>query len=331
MKLTDKIKTVKIKTLMGGFLVILAVAGIRELGVKQTLPQLVIAVISAGFLDFGILFVKKRNLIFPSSAIISGLIISLVLKPGTQPAVAVFAASVAILSKHIIKLDNRHIFNPANFGLLVTVLIFNTYLSWWGGVSTWPVVAMGLLIGIRYRRLHLLFSFFITGITVMGIHSLVRGIPLKNSLFMLNYFFLFVMVVEPKTSPVKKGGRIIYGVLAALFSTGFLVFDRAGGNYWVAGLAGANILVPAINRLTLPKSTAGRVEDTKRNVKICAEYCGSCPSFPDDGGGILYCARGKSSVDAGSIGKKGCMCPDCEVQKDSGSTGTYYCIYKKSK
>ncbi|MFW6134854.1 MAG: DUF2769 domain-containing protein [Elusimicrobiota bacterium] len=66
-----------------------------------------------------------------------------------------------------------------------------------------------------------------------------------------------------------------------------------------------------------------RVEDTKENEAICAQYCGTCPTYQQLNGGMLFCARGKADSEAE---QKGCNCPACEVQKNYGCTGSYYCL-----
>jgi aldose sugar dehydrogenase len=60
------------------------------------------------------------------------------------------------------------------------------------------------------------------------------------------------------------------------------------------------------------------VPDTAENMARC--ICGSCPSFPGDGG--FYCAKGKSSHD---VERKGCNCGDCENFKAFSLTKGYYC------
>lgn len=65
------------------------------------------------------------------------------------------------------------------------------------------------------------------------------------------------------------------------------------------------------------------VEDTKENFDICMQYCGSCLTYPGVEGEALYCARGKSSVQAQ---KKGCNCGVCDVQRKYGCKNIYHCI-----
>jgi hypothetical protein len=64
------------------------------------------------------------------------------------------------------------------------------------------------------------------------------------------------------------------------------------------------------------------------NMRKC--ICSKCPSFPGRLMEIiqltmpgLYCATGRSRS---NIEKRGCMCGNCRVQKESGLRGAYYCI-----
>ena len=60
------------------------------------------------------------------------------------------------------------------------------------------------------------------------------------------------------------------------------------------------------------------VPDTQQHMQRC--ICGSCPSFPGDGG--FYCAKGKSSNE---VDRKGCKCTECGNLKEFGLTKGYYC------
>ena len=60
------------------------------------------------------------------------------------------------------------------------------------------------------------------------------------------------------------------------------------------------------------------VPNTEVNVARC--ICGTCPSYPGDGG--FYCARSKSTEE---VQRRGCVCGDCENFKEYGLTKGYYC------
>lgn len=64
------------------------------------------------------------------------------------------------------------------------------------------------------------------------------------------------------------------------------------------------------------------VEDNEENEKICKQYCGDCPSYPQDSNEWLFCARGKSGK---GIERGGCLCPGCDLFEKYDLTTTYYC------
>lgn len=71
------------------------------------------------------------------------------------------------------------------------------------------------------------------------------------------------------------------------------------------------------------------VEDTKENLSICMEYCGTCPSLPFPPQPFLYCARGKASE---GVTREGCKCPQCPVFKNNNLQGQdpYFCEHGKA-
>ncbi len=59
------------------------------------------------------------------------------------------------------------------------------------------------------------------------------------------------------------------------------------------------------------------------NKKICATFCGNCPSYSGTGETeLLFCSTGKT----GKITEeKGCLCGGCPVTPKMGLRWSYYC------
>jgi len=204
-----------------------------------------ICLIACG-LDFIMIFLTKRRAAFPLSALVSGLIISALLAPG---GLFYLAPVVAVFSKYLIRLKNRHIFNPAGFGLLAANVFWGLPLIWWFDLS-WPItVIFGLFAVYRVKKLSLVVSFISAAFTLSLIYSALKHQPLMSNLGMINLFFIFFMLIEPKTSPAYLKGKLIYGSVVALFALlamGFLVrYD-----FLVTALIAGNI----INALILRKA-----------------------------------------------------------------------------
>ena len=170
----------------------------------------------------------------PKSAIVSGLIIGLLIEPSALTLAALtpvlLAPVLAILLKHIIRIKGDHIFNPANLGLLVTLLILGSTasLSWWGASPSWLVPLFGLFIMYRLKRLNPAAGFLILYIVLFLLLDLSAGKLSANSFNQFYsgtfFFFGFIMVQEPVTAPRGKKARLVFGVLAALFAFVFTFY-----------------------------------------------------------------------------------------------------------
>ena len=230
---------------MAGLLIVLAIIGIIQIGYKSVCLQIILAILSSLALDFFIHYRKTKKSIFPSSAFITGLIIALVLSPQTKWYICVFASIIAIFSKHIIRYKKNHIFNPANLGLLSVMLVFPVYPSWWGQSFCPLIIIMGLFISFKMKRLGLPLIFIFSFVILNG---LFNRMSLLDSLSLVNIFFVFIMLIEPKTSPVYKKGITIYAVIVALFSAIFFKwFPQYDSS--ILALVIANIFNPILNKL----------------------------------------------------------------------------------
>ncbi len=160
------------------------------------------------------------------SVYITALILTLIITPFSGPSaasyfsIAVWASVWAMASKYIFAIKKKHIFNPAAFGVALTALTVNQAASWWvGTVSLLPfVVAGGILMTRKLLRSDLVFSFLATALVAalfLGIAAgqdagrLVSQALFDSPLF----FFAFVMLTEPLTTPPTENLRMAYGIL----------------------------------------------------------------------------------------------------------------------
>jgi len=230
------------------FLLLLALIGSY---IKQAVPiNLVVAVLVCCVLD---LLIKKaalkRNLRFPSSAFITGLIIGSVAQFSAPVWIIIVASIVAIGSKYVIRLKKQHIFNPATLGLLIALLVFSSGDEWWTsipfGLAGMSILLTPLLIIPNYKALKLGVS--LPFLLVTGVLFYVTSyVPLTASLtgivdfmYALPFFFVFIMVSEPKTSPYRLKEQIIFGVFVAVLS--FVLLFYSVKLYLLIGLLAGNL------------------------------------------------------------------------------------------
>ena len=173
-------------------------------------------------------FVKIFNLSFDfKSPLITGLSLSILLKAG---AIWVYplAALVAIGSKFLIRMNDQHIFNPANIGIIAALLLFPDY-SWvspgqWGAEIWLAVLLACLAFLVLYRiprRDMVLIFLAIWSIMIFG-RALWLGDPLSIPLHQLQsgalLIFAFFMISDPKTIPNARIGRIVFAFAVAVIA-----------------------------------------------------------------------------------------------------------------
>lgn len=163
------------------------------------------------------------------SMLIAALVLALIISPDAsfnQLMVLAIAAIVAMSSKYLLAINKRHIFNPAAFAVVITGFALGQYASWWVGTTVMlPFVLVGGLLLIRkMRRTSEALTFVGIVIIVLIITYLVRGNDFSFILKIIEtmlvksafLFFAFVVLTEPKTSPIKKPARIAFSAVIAL-------------------------------------------------------------------------------------------------------------------
>ena len=192
----------------------------------------------------------------PRSALISGLSLSLLLRTGS-PALAILAASITVSSKFFIRIDDRHVFNPTNFGLVVMMLVSDhVWVSpgQWGNVAFigFLLACLGMVVVNRAARSDVTYAFLAFYVAIVVGRALWLGDPVAIALHQLQsgglVLFAFFMVSDPKTTPDSRAGRITFALLVALGAT-YVQFAlyRPNGVLWSLVLCA--IAVPFINRL----------------------------------------------------------------------------------
>jgi|GEM_PF-284544 MFS family permease len=252
---------------MISFLIILSLtsAFFYGFGAKALIP-IIITVLTTTLLDFIIGYFRYKNFEFPQSAVISGLFIGGLLTQNLQWYVYVIAGAIAILSKHLIRFQQKPIFNPANFGILAVSIIFGALHTWWISSPLILVLVFGIFIIWRLKRFDLTISFiaayfllvFLINISnpatcgMMNMRCPMQPSPLTETYYeIINggviYFFAMFMLIEPKTNPSRN--RVIYGILMAVL---LIIAERMIPQHAIPfALAIGNLFVPLMNRLRL--------------------------------------------------------------------------------
>lgn len=153
-----------------------------------------------------IFFGKWLNL---SSAYITGISVGILMR---SPAFWPFAlASVlSIMSKYVLRLKGRHIWNPSNFGICVLLflapeLVASLSVQW--GNFKWPLIViwiLGSIIIYRAKRAHISVTYVASFFAFAFLRSFITGDPVQAEIAPITgpmyQLFVFFMITDPKTT-----------------------------------------------------------------------------------------------------------------------------------
>src|SRR5579871_4462773 len=190
------------------------------------------------------------------SPLITGLSLSLLLRADAAwlPAVA---GMIAIASKFVLRLEGRHLFNPA--GLAIVILLLATGGVWispgqWG-TSVWLaalLIFFAILVLRSEERSDIALFFLGCHGALLLARALWLGDPLAIPLHQMQsgslLIFAFFMISDPRTAPDSRLGRFLFALSVALLAHYLAFFMQMRPALYVALIA----LSPAtllLNRL----------------------------------------------------------------------------------
>jgi Na+-translocating ferredoxin:NAD+ oxidoreductase RnfD subunit len=207
-----------------------------------------IAVTSSALIDSVLSYLKNKKFTISESSIISGLIIGYVLSSDQPWWMFLLASSLAMSSKYFIRFNKRHIFNPAAFGIFLTTILFGAETQWRGTYLWYILIPVGFYFTLKLKKLEVIIGYLATALLLFGTQAFIQKTPLLNIFGYLSYFYIFIMLIEPKTTPIKAQGKLLFGLgVAALI----FIFTEAGVRFDVelASLLALNIFAPFLNKL----------------------------------------------------------------------------------
>ncbi len=190
------------------------------------------------------------------SPLITALSISLLLRADVLWPLAA-AAAIAIGSKFTLRLHGKHIFNPANIGIVAMVLV--TDAAWttpgqWGTVLWLAAILVSAGFFVTYRAARLDVPVIFLGIyaVLLFTRALWLGDPLAIPLLQLEngalILFAFFMISDPKTTPDGPKARAVFaGAIAVLAYILIYEFYIADGLFYA--LAIMTVIRPIVEML----------------------------------------------------------------------------------
>jgi Na+-translocating ferredoxin:NAD+ oxidoreductase RnfD subunit len=213
------------------------------------------AVISASAVETVILYFKNKVFRITESAVITVLITGYVLSSGEAWWTFVIVGAAAILSKHAFRFSRKHLFNPAAFGIFLSTIALGASTQWKGTYLWYILVPCGVYFTYKIRKLEVIAGYAAISVVLFGTQAFLQRVPVGNIFGYVSYFFIFVMLIEPKTSPLRPLGKYLFGAgtagLIFVLTESGVTFDAE-----LFSLLVMNAAVPLLNKLSLKKGGA---------------------------------------------------------------------------
>jgi enediyne biosynthesis protein E5 len=163
-----------------------------------------------------------------ASAYITGISVGILVRsPAIWPYVV--CALISIMSKYVLRIKGRHIWNPSNFGISVLLFLAPETVAGlsiqWGNYLL-PMLVIWVLGSVIIARLH---RFNITGtyvacfIIFAFLRSYITGSPWQSEVAPLTgpmyQLFIFFMITDPKTTVRSKFWQCVVVAIVALVET----------------------------------------------------------------------------------------------------------------
>ena len=163
------------------------------------------------------------------SVFITALILALII-PVKFPLNLMFivgASAVAMAAKYLLTVEKRHLFNPAAISVAAISILSPTHnATWWVGTSVMlPFVLAGGMLLIRKTQSEKMVLSFLLGFLIFSGVGAILNYGTLGSIFHVwqlsilhtaLFFFAFVMLTEPLTSPSRKKLKTYYAYFVAL-------------------------------------------------------------------------------------------------------------------
>jgi Na+-translocating ferredoxin:NAD+ oxidoreductase RnfD subunit len=207
------------------FITCILLVGHLSFGILESYQKtaLAIAVAIIAELVLGRMFFGKwLNL---ASAYITGISVGILVR---SPAYWPYAlcSLISIMSKYVLRVKGRHIWNPSNFGIAVLLFLAPetmAVLSIQWGNNYWALLViwvLGSIIIWRARRFHISATYVVSFFLFAFLRSWITGDPWQAEVAPITgpmyQLFVFFMITDPKTTVKTRMGQCVVAFCVAL-------------------------------------------------------------------------------------------------------------------
>lgn len=200
------------------FITTILLVGHFAYGILESYERTALAIVSALVAEVvlgRIFFGKWINL---ASAYISGISVGILIR---SPAFWPYAlcSVISIMSKYVLRVKGRHLWNPSNFGICVLLFLAPETVAaltiQWGNFI-WPLLVIWILGSViiwRAKRIHISVTYVLSFFAFAFLRSWITGDPWRSEISPITgpmyQLFVFFMITDPKTTVKSKKWQCI--------------------------------------------------------------------------------------------------------------------------
>ena len=239
-----------------------------QFDIRYAAPLLITAILIIGNQSFGILESWSRTLLsivtsiaceivcsllvhrkFPNlaSAYVSGISCGILVRsPDFWPYALV--AAISILSKYVLRVDGRHLWNPSNLGIsallfLAPLTVASLGIQWGNSLHAMAVIwLLGSVIVWRLRRFHICATYIVSFLAFGVIRHFITGhtlgaeiAPITGPMYQL---FIFFMITDPKSTIHGRNRQMLVAFLVAAMENVLRLTGDVHAPYYALFLVG---------------------------------------------------------------------------------------------
>ncbi len=235
------------------FITCILLVGQLTFGILESYEKTALAILTAIGMELVLGRIFTGRWPHLASSYISGISVGILVR---SPALWPYAlcSALAITSKYVLRVRNRHIWNPSNFGICALLYLAPfavASLSIQFGNNIWPMLviwALGCLIIYRLKRFHITATYVISFIIFSFVRTWITGnpwqaeiAPITGPLYQL---YIFFMITDPKTTVHSKLGQCVVAVSIAFVEMIMRLFEIVHAPYYALFIVGptANLI-----------------------------------------------------------------------------------------
>jgi Na+-translocating ferredoxin:NAD+ oxidoreductase RnfD subunit len=234
-------------------------AGQISFGFLESWSRTVLAIVTSLLAEAILSRVFLRKWPHLASAYVTGISVGILVRSPEYWPYALCAA-ISILSKYLIRVDGRHIYNPSNLGIVAMLVLASDTVAGlsvqWGN-NMLPVLVVwffGAAIIASVGRFHITITYVLSFLVFSALRAAVTGHPVLSEVAPITgpmyQLFIFFMITDPKTTVHPKWGQSLVAFLIAAVEAVMRLMQWVYAPFYALFLVGpaANLIEIALAR-----------------------------------------------------------------------------------